>query len=269
MKETVMTSAKGLLFDLTSCALCGACWLADKERNDLPVPAGDFTADRLSSTAFLAIEKAQGRGVRHSCMHCLQPTCVSVCPVAALEKTEIGAVVYHQARCIGCRYCVMACPFSVPKYEWDKQLPSVRKCDLCHSRITAGQSPACAAACPTGALVYGDRGALLDAARGRIKDNPGRYLDHVYGEHEVGGTSLLILSDIPLEQLGYPAGVSDAPVPALTWVALESVPKVVFLGGTLLAGLYWLTMRRNEVLEAQRREQPEPSAAGPDGKGGA
>lgn len=261
-----MSTAQGLLFDLTSCTLCGACWLADKERNSLPIPEGDFTREPLSDQAFLAINRSQGRAVRHSCMHCLNPTCVSVCPVGALEKTDIGAVVYHSSRCIGCRYCVVACPFSIPKYEWGETFPYVRKCDLCYDRIVAGKSPACAAACPTGALVYGERSALLEVARSRIAKNPGRYIDHIYGEREVGGTSLLILSDVPMEQLGYPLGITDNPVPTLTWAALENVPRVVFLGGALLAGLYWLTMRRNEVIAAQHAAEP-PSE--PDTKEGA
>jgi formate dehydrogenase iron-sulfur subunit len=262
-------SPKGLLFDVTACALCGACCIADKERNGLPEYAGELVNDELSDKAFLVVKKRQGRGIRFSCMHCLTPTCVSVCPVGALEKTPIGAVVYHQTRCIGCRYCIMACPFSIPKYEWGKTLPFVRKCDLCHDRIVAGRSPACASVCPSGALIYGDRDELLREAHARIAAHPTRYHDHIYGEQEVGGTSLLILSDIPVEQLGYPAGVSGRPVPTLTWVALESVPKVVFLGGTLLAGLYWLTMRRNEVLAAERSGQLSLAEPATDEKGGA
>ncbi|MCC6405062.1 MAG: 4Fe-4S dicluster domain-containing protein [Candidatus Yanofskybacteria bacterium] len=248
-------TAMGLLFDVTACALCGACWLADKERNKLPIPEGDFTQDALSDTAFLAMERRQGRGVRHSCMHCVQPTCASVCPVAALEKTPVGAVVYHQERCIGCRYCVIACPFCVPKYEWSKQLPYVRKCDLCHSRIAAGESPACAAACPTGALLYGERSALLHVAHERIAAGKGAYLDRVYGEHEVGGTSLLILTDISLEELGYPTNLSSNPMPSLTWEALVNVPRVVLLGGAMLTGLWWLTKRREEVRAARKEQQ--------------
>ena len=246
--------AKGFLFDVTACRLCGACWAADKERNELPIPEGDFTKDELSAKAFLVIKERRGRGVRFSCMHCLNPTCASVCPVAALEKTEIGAVIYHKDRCIGCRYCVVACPFKVPKYEWDKPLPYVRKCDFCYDRIIKGQQPACAAVCPTGALICGDRDVLLQEARRRITAEPTRYVDHIYGEKEVGGTSLLILSDISLEKLGYPGNLSENPMPALTWAALEKVPNVVLLGGTFLAGLWWLTKRREEV---RRAEHPE------------
>lgn len=264
-----MIKAMGLLFDVTACKLCGACWLADKERNGLPIPDKEFTEDELSDNSFLVIKKRQERGVRFSCMHCLSPTCASVCPVGALEKTKIGAVIYHKEKCIGCRYCVIACPFNIPKYEWSKPLPYVRKCDLCHSRIVNGEQPACAEVCPTGALIYGNRNELLSEARKRLNTNPSRYVDHIYGEKEVGGTSLLIISDIPLEKLGYPANLSDNPMPSLTWEALEKIPNVVLLGGTLLTGLWWLTKRRNEILEAESsKEKKEPNDSSANNGGG-
>jgi formate dehydrogenase iron-sulfur subunit len=265
-----MVKAKAFLFDVTTCALCGACWVADKERNNLPIPAGDFTQDELSDKSFLVVKKRQGRGVRFSCMHCVSPTCASLCPVSALEKTAIGAVIYHGERCIGCRYCVEACPFTIPKYEWTKPFPYVKKCDFCYSRITAGQMPACAAVCPTGALMFGNRIDLLQEARKRISADPSKYVDHIYGEKEVGGTSLLILSDIPLEKLGYPGDLSENPMPSLTWESLTEIPKVVLLGGTLLIGLWWLTKRRNEVYAAEHPEekQKKPTENLPDGKDG-
>lgn len=246
-----MAKVKGFLFDVTACKLCGACWAADKERNKLPILDDNFLKDELSDKSFLVIKERLGRGVRFSCMHCLIPTCASVCPVAALEKTEVGAVIYHDDRCIGCRYCVIACPFKIPKYEWSKPLPYVRKCDMCYSRIINGQMPACAQACPTGALLFGNREDLIQEARRRIKQNPNRYVDHIYGEKEVGGTSLMFISDVPLEKLGYPGNLSENPVPSLTWEALEKIPNVVLLGGAFLIGLWWLTKRRDEVRKAE------------------
>lgn len=248
-----MTKVKGFLFDITKCALCGACWIADKERNNLPITAGDFKDDILSDKSFLVVKEVKNRGVRFSCMHCLIPTCASTCPVAALEKTEVGAVIYHKEKCIGCRYCVNACPFKIPKYEWDKPLPYVKKCDFCYERIINGQKPACAEVCPTAALLFGNRDDLLLEAKKRIQAKSSKYVDHIYGEKEIGGTSLLIISDIPLEDLGYPSGLSDSPIPSLTWEALENVPNVVFLGGAFLYGLWWLTRRREEVLMFEKK----------------
>lgn len=245
-----MAKAKGFLFDVTKCKLCGACWDADKQRNNLPIPEGNFLDDNLSENSFLVIKERSGRGVRFSCMHCLTPTCASVCPVGALKKTDIGAVIYEKDRCIGCRYCVIACPFKVPKYEWSKPLPYVRKCDFCYDRITKGQLPACASVCPTGALMFGDRDELLGEARRRLEADS-KYVNHIYGEKEVGGTSLMFISDIPMEKLGYPPYLSDNPVPSLTWDVLEKIPNVVVLGGALLTGLWWLTKRREEVQKAE------------------
>lgn len=257
-----MTTPKGLLFDVTACVLCGSCVLADREKNALPAPGPGFPGEELSAGAFLSVTSVDGHAVRHSCMHCLNPACASACPVAALEKTDIGAVVYHGEKCIGCRYCMLSCPFGVPRYEWSEQLPYVKKCDLCVDRITDGRQPACSDACPTGALIFGDRSELLRIARERISGHASHYVDRIYGEHEAGGTSLLILSDIPLERLGYPAGVPMQPLPALTWDALGKIPGVVMLGCWALGGLHWLTKRRQEVLAA---ESPDSAAARRDG----
>ena len=124
---------KGLLFDVTRCVGCGACYQACKERNHLPPTGSNFLEDRLSAQTYTVVQSRNERFVRRLCMHCEVPTCASVCPVAALEKTPAGPVVYHEDRCIGCRYCMVACPLSIPRYEWSKVLPRVRKCDLCAS----------------------------------------------------------------------------------------------------------------------------------------
>jgi formate dehydrogenase iron-sulfur subunit len=254
-----MPESKAFLFDVTMCILCGACGAADKERNQLPPFDGDIGQERLSANAFLVINKVQDRGVRHSCMHCVTPTCASVCPVGALEKTQIGAVIYHKDICMGCRYCMAACPFKIPRYEWDKALPYVRKCDFCYGRIINGQSPACAEVCPTGALTFGNRGDLIQEARKRFKAASPTYVDHIYGESEIGGTSLLIISDIAMEKLGYPGDLAENPLPSLTWAALEKVPNVVFLGGAFLTGLWWITKRREEVIAAEHHRADNPN----------
>jgi formate dehydrogenase iron-sulfur subunit len=182
-------------------------------------------------------------------MHCQKPSCESVCPVGALEKTDEGPVVYHEERCIGCRYCMVACPFGIPKYEWDKTLPRVQKCILCAPRLAEGEIPACAEICPTEATVFGEREELLREAHRRLLDNPDAYVGRVYGEHEVGGTSVLFLADVNYAQLGFPTALSDEPLPELTWRALRLVPNVVSLGGAFLFGLWWIINRR---MDAQR-----------------
>ena len=149
--------------------------------------------------------------MRKLCMNCDDPACASVCPVGALQKDRLGPVTYDKHKCMGCRYCMAACPFSVPKYEWDKAVPGVRKCIMCAPRVAAGKPTACAEVCPTGATKFGERDELLKEARKRIQDNPGTYLPHIYGETEVGGTSVMLLSSLDFQQVrlsrrSHPAG---------------------------------------------------------------
>ncbi len=233
----------GLLFDATKCIGCGACSAACKEQNDLPLPIESAP----TAYTWTTVEEYDGTFVRRLCMHCLEPTCVSVCPVGALRKTPEGPVVYDAKRCIGCRYCIMACPFGVPRYQWDRALPVVGKCVLCSPRVSAGQPTACAAVCPTGATKFGERPTLLAEARSRIRENPGRYVDRVFGAEEAGGTSVLMLSGVPFENLGFRSDLPRQSLPMLTWQVLSKVPDFVLLAGALLFGIHWITRRRDEV----------------------
>ena len=124
---------------------------------------------------------------------------------------------------------------------------------MCHDRVTAGLATACATVCPTGATKFGEREQLIAEANDRIRDNPGRYVDHVYGATEVGGTSVLLLSDVPFDKLGYPTDLSHEPLPHLTWNVLHKLPKVVGVGGVLMTGIWWITKRREEVQKAERQ----------------
>jgi formate dehydrogenase iron-sulfur subunit len=250
---------KGLLFDSTRCIGCGACYLACKERNRLPTTAQDFLGDDLSAVTYTVVQNRGGRFVRRLCMHCEEPTCVSVCPVGALEKTALGPVIYHADRCIGCRYCMVACPFGIPRYEWRNRRPRVRKCDLCYDRVVAGMSPACAAVCPTGATLFGDRDALIEEARARLRAEPRRYAPHIYGLEEVGGTSVLLVLDVSPESVGYRTNLSAEPLPLLTWHVLKKIPNFVLVGGVLLGGLWWITNRRRAVARAERGTDAEAS----------
>lgn len=246
---------KGILFDSIRCIGCGACYEACKERNRLPRTTDDFLLDTLSAQTYTVVKKRHGRFVRHLCMHCELPACASVCPVAALEKTGAGPVVYHEERCIGCRYCMVACPFGIPRYEWGKVLPRIRKCDLCADRVAAGQPTACAQVCPTGATRFGDREELIEKARARIRARLEGYIPHIYGLEEVGGTSVLLLSDIPLQSLGYRNPLGKEPLPLLTWNVLKKIPNFALVGGVLLYGIWWITNRRIEVQRIEREKE--------------
>jgi formate dehydrogenase iron-sulfur subunit len=144
-------------------------------------------------------------------MHCQHPACVEACIVGALEKQDDGPVTYDDRKCIGCRYCQVACPFGIPSFEWDKPMPWIRKCTFCADRQGGGLSPACVTTCPTSALVYGEREDLLSTAHARIDARPSRYVNHIYGEKEVGGTAWLYLSPVPFDALGFARHGSESP----------------------------------------------------------
>lgn len=239
---------KALLVDTTLCIGCNSCQDACKKENNLP----EGEEKELSPTAYTALEEHDGTYVRRMCQHCNEPTCVSVCPVGAFRKTPEGPVLYDETKCIGCRYCIQACPFQVPRYEWSSNYPRVQKCRLCYNRIVQGLQTACAEACPTGATKFGDRDDLVREAYERIKAESGKYVDHVYGLEEVGGTSILYLSSVPFEQLGFKTQLESTALPLLTWNALSKVPSVVTVGGVFLYGIWWITNRRKEVQEYER-----------------
>jgi formate dehydrogenase iron-sulfur subunit len=237
----------GLLFDATQCIGCGACSAACKEQNDLPLPIEPET----TAYTWTTVQQRDGVNVRRLCMHCLEPTCVSVCPVGALSKTPEGPVVYDSKKCIGCRYCIMACPFGVPKYQWDRVIPVVGKCILCSGRVKSGLPTACAAVCPTGATLFGERDTLIREARSRIAERPERYVDHVYGLEEAGGTSVLMLSGVAFERLGMKTDLPRQPLPMLTWQVMSKIPDFVLLAGAFLFGIHWITRRRDEVQRSE------------------
>jgi formate dehydrogenase iron-sulfur subunit len=243
--------AKGLLIDITKCIGCQACARACKEANGLP---GE-PEEELSATAYTVVKQKDDVYYRRLCMHCNDPSCRSVCPVKAFEKTPEGAVIYHANRCIGCRYCMQACPFGVPTYEWKNRAPKVRKCILCYERLKEGKITACAEACPTGATMFGERDDLLAEAKRRIQENPGTYIDHIYGEKEAGGTSVLFLSSIPFKELGFPANLPEYSLPQLTWGALKKVPSIIVFGGAFLYGVWWIIDRRMELAEYKAKER--------------
>jgi formate dehydrogenase iron-sulfur subunit len=195
---------------------------------------------------------------KQQCMHCEHPGCVSACPVGALQKLENGAVVYDDKRCFGCRYCMMACPFRVPKFEWDTPLPLIRKCTFCADRQDEGLEPACVKACPTDALILGERQDMLAEAHRRIQARPDKYVDHIYGEHEVGGTSWMYLSPVPFEKLGFPTLGTQA-VTVWSERVMSIAPGIIVGTVAVLSGIYWVTKRRmgleSEASSALRGEE--------------
>jgi formate dehydrogenase iron-sulfur subunit len=249
-----------ILTDVTKCIGCEACVAGCRQANG----TGDDRPwewqgriDDLSATRWTTVERlSEYRYVRRQCRHCLSPACASACPVGALKKTEEGAVVYDAARCMGCRYCMMACPFRIPRYSWDSAAPRIEKCVLCFDRIKSGEAkaPACTEACPTGATIFGDREELLNEARNRIRAEPDRYLDHVWGEHEAGGTSVLNLSDV---EIPFPGDVPSEALPERTWGALQAVPFMFVGMGAAMIGFRWLIGRRNRLREERTPAVPE------------
>jgi formate dehydrogenase iron-sulfur subunit len=172
-----------------------------------------------------------------------------------LYKTKEGAVIYDSDKCIGCRYCMMACPFGIPRYDWDEPVPYVRKCILCYDRLQESKQPACTEICPEGATIFGERKELIKLAHNKIKENPGKYINKVWGEHEIGGTSVLYLSDIDLGFLSYQTHIGNKPLPETTAPAMESVPfAFVGMGGFML-GLNWIIRRRMELNKKQVKKE--------------
>ena len=282
-KERPQASANyvGVLVDTTLCIGCRKCEEACNRRNHLPRTAESF-ADRdvlrsfrrPTETAFTVVNQFPGSpspdqaGVSQTyckvqCMHCLYPSCVSACIVGALTKVSDGSVVYNPTVCIGCRYCQVACPFEIPAYEFHVPLtPRVRKCEFCADRTKGtGADPACAASCPTEALVFGRRADLVALAKDRLQRRPDRYVNHIYGETEVGGTSWLYLTGRPVREVGL-LDLPDAPPPQLTEAIQHGIFKygiipVAFYGA--LAGLMWFNHRKHPP------DDP-PGGGAPDGR---
>jgi formate dehydrogenase iron-sulfur subunit len=247
--------SKAILYDATLCVDCKQCEQACADRNKLPYNDTIAAEEKQSAHKLTVVLDKKDKFMRRLCMNCLDPTCVSVCPVAALHKTPEGPVTYDASRCIGCRYCMLACPFDVPKYEWNALLPRMRKCDMCADRVEAGKPTACAAACPTGATKFGEREELIAEAQKRIQDSPGQYVHHIYGLTEVGGTSVLLLSSVPFASFGFSTNVTREPLPLLTYRVLSRIPDLVSLGGVFLGGVWWVTHRREEVAAAEAKEK--------------
>jgi Fe-S-cluster-containing dehydrogenase component len=243
-----------MLQDTTRCIGCQACEIACAEKNGFPTPEKEPGIDTKRSTGTRALtvvnaQNAHDKGIifaKTQCMHCDQPACVSACLVNAMYKTPEGPVIWREDKCMGCRYCMVACPFDVPKFEYGSLNPRIRKCIMCFDRLGKGKVPACAEACPQEAILFGKRGDLLDIARKRISDNPSEYVRHIYGEHEVGGTNILYLAGVPFEQLGFRTDLGTTPYPEYTKTFLYSVPLALLLAPAFMLGLRQATRGKND-----------------------
>lgn len=256
----------GVLHDITRCIGCRKCEQACNAVNALPAPEKAFDdlgvlekSRRTSDDAYTVVnrfEAAQGTlptFVKIQCNHCLEPACASACFVKAFRKDKTGAVTYDASLCVGCRYCMVACPFNIPAYEYDEALtPRVMKCTLCKPRIDKGQLPGCVEICPKEALTFGTRTQLLKEARRRIDRFPGRYVDHVYGENEMGGTSWLYLSGQAFNEIGLREDLGVTPAPSLTAGPLSAVPIIVGLWPVLLTGIWAISRRKDQIADQER-----------------
>jgi len=291
--------SKAVLVDTTKCMGCRACQVSCKQWNGLKAEetylegrkTGYQNPPTLSSKTFtmvtfkeLEAPEAPGKMkwvfAKRQCMHCNEPACASACPVTALRKTPEGPVTYDDAKCMGCRYCVWACPFGIPTADWDSLAPRIRKCEMCFDRITGNLTPselnekpatgefkkefdesqklpACVKTCAPGALKFGDRDALIAEGWSRIKASPSKYYSHIYGEKEVGGTSFLYLASVPFEKLGFRTDLGDTAIPHYSKIALEAVgPAVIGLGG-LLAGIYLVNRRKEQIKNETNKGKKE------------
>jgi Fe-S-cluster-containing dehydrogenase component len=244
-----------MLIDTTLCIGCRACEAACNEVNKLPEPKVSFDSEAVfaevrdtTPVAYTVVNRFPNEKkpeeptfVRKQCMHCNQPGCATACLVKALEKTKEGAVIYNKDRCMGCRYCMIACPFDVPKYEYDSPMPYVQKCTFCAERQKQGLQPGCAEACPTGATLFGKKRDLLEIARTRIYQEPDKYVHQIYGEREVGGTGFLYLFPADPQKYGMKTNLGTTPYSELTAGFLYAVPLVFVLWPSILFGLNAMT----------------------------
>jgi Fe-S-cluster-containing dehydrogenase component len=282
--------AIAMLYDSTICTGCKACMPACNEANGLPADSlmsggiWDMPTDLNSKTKNIielyqdpnawkagenvpkdvAPEGSDFAYVKRQCMHCLDPACVTGCPFGALKKGEWGAVTWNSSLCIGCRYCEVACPFEVPKFEWDNWNPKVVKCEFCFDqRLKKNMEPACTAVCPTGAVVFGKRTDLLAKAKDRIAASPDKYFEaRVYGEHEAGGTQVLYLSRVAFDKLGLPKLSSTSLGHYGTKVT--SVIYKWLSGPILAAAVLGFAIRRNWDRHEAERPEREKETGFPD-----
>jgi len=223
-----------ILIDTTKCMGCRMCERACAEANGLPEPPKSVEPGVQRDTTeaqWTVVNRYETEGgpvnVKRQCMHCLQPACASACLTRAMVKTDDGPVIWRGDKCMGCRFCMLSCPFDVPKFEYHSANPRIQKCRMCFDRLQEGELPACVSNCPAKATAFGTRTEMLDLAWSRVYAEPDKYVHHVYGEHEAGGTGVLYLASVPFDQLGFRTDLSPQAYPTFTREFLYSVPFIL------------------------------------------
>ena len=248
----------GILYDSTRCKGCRGCEFDCAEAHNLPTPQKDVPAIRKTNETCNSVintyETDKGKVfIKRQCMHCNEPACAAACLTKAMHKSKTGPVTWDGDKCMGCRYCMVSCPFDMPKFEYHSANPKIQKCDMCFERLKTEESPACVYNCPNEALLYGKRRDMIKEARRRIYEKPELYIDHIYGENEAGGTGWLYLSPVPFDQLGLNTSIQQSSYPALTKGFLYSVPSVFVLVPTLLMGIHQAT--KNNYLKEKKENE--------------
>jgi Fe-S-cluster-containing dehydrogenase component len=234
----------GILYDSTKCVGCQTCEASCAEANGLPAPTDPIQTgvirktDESHRTVVNSFSTLKGEVfLKKQCMHCNEPACTAACLTQAMYKTKEGPVIWRGNKCMGCRYCMVSCPFDIPKFEYHSANPKIEKCNMCYSRLSEGKIPACVANCPAEALLFGKRRDLIKEARKRIVGNPEQYVDHIYGEHEAGGTGFLYLASVPFDELGLNTSLQNKSYPELSKGFLYSVPTIFVLWPAILLGI--------------------------------
>ena len=254
-----------VLFDATLCIGCRKCEWACNNQNNLPNKSFASFDDKsvfdenreLTPDNFTVVNRYDIEGypqpiyVKKQCMHCGQPACASACLTEAMKKTEQGPIIWRGNKCMGCRFCMLSCPFDIPKFEYDSANPRITKCTMCFDRISLGERPACVDICPTEAIIFGKRSELLDEAKRRIFTNPDKYVNSVFGDGEAGGTDWLYISPVPFEEIGFKKDMSLEAYNEPTKGFLYSVPFVFILWPALLLGIYNSTKDKDKSAEGE------------------
>ena len=254
------TEFYGILYDSNLCGGCQVCEIVCGEQygfpfpEDEPVPGIIREPNEERRVAVNCCNTSKGEMyIRKACNHCNNPACASACLTKAMLKTDEGPVIWREEKCMGCRSCMIACPFDIPKFEYNSPNPKIQKCRMCFELLQDGQMPVCVENCPAEALLFGKRKDLIEIAKARIYEDPENYHHAIYGEHEVGGTGVIYLSSVPFEELGFRTDLGTVPYPEYNKTFLYSVPIVLILWPAFLLGLHNASKERR--LKKQNEEE--------------